>query len=112
MPHRQVVAWQEYLRLRWNEPSRSDHYVMQLNEDLIRVNSKNPRAVKPGCRRLRFEFKARTQTADQSAEAMRHAKQLWVGRVAVAGKMKPEVVEVEPDYNTVRPDAVVDGRGP
>lgn len=28
MPHRQFLCWREWLKERWNQPSRSDHYQM------------------------------------------------------------------------------------
>lgn len=37
MTHRQFDAWQEWLGLQWNLPSRSDHYGMQVAQKLEAV---------------------------------------------------------------------------
>lgn len=94
MTHRQFVEWGEWLRQQWNVPSRADHYVMQLNEDLLRVNSKQPRSVKDGCRKLKFKFE---QAGGQlTEEQMKVQKQLFLARgLAKAGKTKATVVEVK-----------------
>lgn len=40
MTHRQFEAWQWWLREEWNHPSRSDHYLMQIVAELLRIPAK------------------------------------------------------------------------
>lgn len=55
LTHRQFLAWQEWLNLQWNEPDRTDHYLMQVSYDIRRVNAKNPSRVKYKDTRITFK---------------------------------------------------------
>lgn len=35
--HREYLTWMQYLDNQWNQPSRSDHYLMQLAAEVHRV---------------------------------------------------------------------------
>lgn len=54
MTHRQYVAWQKWLSSQWNEPSRTDHYLMQVAAESFRPHARHPEAVKMDSYRLKF----------------------------------------------------------
>ena len=48
LSHRQLLAWQAWFEMEWNRPSRTDHYLMQLNYDVRYLFSKTrPRTLDP-----------------------------------------------------------------
>lgn len=102
MTHRQFTAWQEWLKSEWNEPSRTDHYLMQLNTTLSQVNAKDPKTVKFHESKLKFRI---TKPVDpNSPEGLRVAKQLWIGRAKALARGKtvtyvevPAPVELPPN---------------
>ena len=58
--HREFLLWCEWLRLQWNEPSRTDHYLMAvaLELRLIRESfSQTPRPVSLDQMRVKFQFR-------------------------------------------------------
>ncbi len=38
--------WLEYLKQEWREPNKTDHYLMQIAQEIRRANSKKPNSVK------------------------------------------------------------------
>lgn len=53
MTHRQYEAWQEWLELEWNKPSRGDYYVMRVAAEIKGLFSKTSIDLES----LRIEFK-------------------------------------------------------
>lgn len=37
IPHRQFLMWQERIKRGWNQPTRSDHYLMQIAQNICNV---------------------------------------------------------------------------
>lgn len=37
MPHRQFLMWQERIKRKWNQPDRSDHYLMSIAQKVCNV---------------------------------------------------------------------------
>ncbi len=101
MTHRQFVAWQEWLRQRWNEPALTCHYLMNLDASVRRGYAKDPKAVTAEQGRLKFKFKRKQVGGGAGSgtdpEFRRHQKALWLGRAMVRSKVKPTVTEVRPD---------------
>lgn len=64
MTHRQFVAWQDWLGRQWNEPTRSDHYLMQIAAEVRRVNlakAEDQKSITLEMYEIPFEFKVKTE---------------------------------------------------
>lgn len=72
----------------WNQPSRTDHYLMQLTAVTAQANAKNPRLIKAERYRLRFGPSTPSSPENQAARAAL-AKSVWMARVSKAGP-RPE----------------------
>jgi hypothetical protein len=51
------MAWMEYLKQQWNEPTRTDHYLMQVARKVLLAAGVNPRHVDD----MKIEFVTRKQ---------------------------------------------------
>lgn len=92
MTHRQYLAWQAWLGMEWNRPSRSDHYLMQLALVTMRANMKHPGRVQ--MKHLQLEFKEVTRTASKPEgrldprkieKAAAVSKARWFGMLGKSG---------------------------
>lgn len=82
MTHRQFAAWIAWLSEQWEQPSRTDNYLMQIAAEIRRGNVKKPRSVKIEHMRLRFKSSSRKpKLTREQATALSKAK--WL---AVVGK--------------------------
>lgn len=77
MTYRQFSVWQDWLDEQWNSPSRSDHYVMQLNATVANMFSKNLLDMK----KLVIKF-VRSVSRKSEADRTLASKQFWA---ALAG---------------------------
>jgi hypothetical protein len=69
MTHRQLIAWQQWLRDEYNHPSRTDYYLMQLTSCVLRTDAK--------LEDLRIKFKGSVQEAPVTKEqAIAQAKRM------------------------------------
>lgn len=82
MTHRQFTRWQQYLVRRWNKPSRTDYYLMQLNCTVKQLLAKNPRRIKIQDQKLKFNQGGEQLTREQ---ATNKSKSNWLGMFAKAG---------------------------
>lgn len=80
--NREYQAWTEWLDRQWNEPDRTDHYLMQVAREVAYTHV-NPRKV--GKMKITFEKQAvgpepvpKKMTRKQAADA---ARARWTGRV-------------------------------
>lgn len=80
-----------------DEPSLTDHYLMQLNADVVRGHAKHPRQVK--AEQFRLKLRASTSPAKEDGktagprdarEAAAWQKAAWIARVG----MKPTIITV------------------
>lgn len=64
--HRQFIVWMEWFRRQWNRPERTDYYLMQLANFLIRSKDE------PGKRKIKFTFERprRRRRAKQVEETL------------------------------------------
>lgn len=74
--YRQLLAWIEYLDVQWDEPTRSDFYLMQIACEVRRVLAKDRNAIQLKHFFLKFNS---PQLAPASAEV---AKAVWQARLA------------------------------
>ncbi len=68
MTHRQYVAWQEWLQQQWNEPTRSDHYLMQIAAETRRVNlakAEDQKSVAIEMYEIDFKFKTKEESVKE-----------------------------------------------
>jgi hypothetical protein len=86
MSHRQFQAWQHWLNDQWDEPSRTDAYLMQIACEVRRGNAKHPGQVQLKHFVLRF---TPPKPAPPTPETIAASKAVWLGRMG----MKADVVE-------------------
>jgi len=41
MTHREFRTWHEWLKIQWNTPSRTDHYLMKIAKEIRSIFNKN-----------------------------------------------------------------------
>jgi len=97
LTHRQYRVWAEWDKLQWNEPSRTDHYLMAVAAEVRRGNVKHPRNVKTEHFELTFRFDAgsgrgehggdrrSTRSSISRDEVTKQAKTDWLGMFGKAG---------------------------
>lgn len=73
----QMRAWQAWLALEWNRPSRSDFYVMTVAAEVRRGHVKKPKSVK--LQHFELEFKRKSGRANKPApdQQMELSKARW-----------------------------------
>jgi hypothetical protein len=64
--HREFLLWCDYLDEEWNTPSRSDHYLMQIAQEVRRVLSKKPNKIK--LKEFLFKFTRSSEKERQKPE--------------------------------------------
>lgn len=92
--YRQMLTWMAYLGEEWNQPDRSDHYLMQIAMEVRRVLHKNPSSVKLDDMKIPFDpvhtkdgkVKRKVATPEEREEATRVAKVAWGMRLGSATK--------------------------
>ena len=52
--HTQFLVWHEWLRRQWNKPNRTDHYLMQIDKDMINLAAKHPTSMSE--RKIKWTF--------------------------------------------------------
>lgn len=78
----------------WNEPSRTDHYLIQIASEIRRGNVKRPRSVKHEHLKIKFVEKGSKPTSPMTKElAAKLSKARWVARMG----MPVQVVTVPPN---------------
>lgn len=82
MTHRQFAVWLAWLGEEWNHPSRTDHYLMQLDVTVKRLLAKHPGRIKFEQSQLKFGPVARRgpQTKEQATAI---SKAAWLGRMTM-----------------------------
>jgi hypothetical protein len=82
MTHRQYTTWEAWVEAQWNQPDRSDHYLMLLCTILSKVNSKNPDRVTMSGMKIKFTRpdSSKVQTKEGAAEM---SKVGWFGRLGI-----------------------------
>lgn len=87
LTHREFLTWGEWFKQQWNEPNRSDHYLMQIACEIVRVNLKKGAAQKLKLSQFLLPFKwIMGGQAVSPEEAARQAKRTWIARLG--GKVK------------------------
>lgn len=82
MTHREYLTWLEWLDQQWDEPSRSDYYLMQIAAEVRRgyVASRYARRIRIPDFRLRFQRPRRPRNL---REATRWAKAKWFAALGI-----------------------------
>ena len=76
--HREYKLWLQLFEAEWNEPNRSDHYLMQIAQEVRRGNFKKASA-KLSSYKIPFTKPTATHQSEREAYAKR-AKALWMSR--------------------------------
>jgi hypothetical protein len=91
MTHRQFRAWHCWMDRQLNQPSRTDHYLMQVAAEICRSRVKDPSRVADSDFKIRFTDKRSKDrdgwnTEGQTAEEVsRRSKAAWFGWMASCG---------------------------
>lgn len=86
MTHREFQTRWAWLQEQWNNPSRTDYYLIQIAREVRAVLSKNPNQIK--FEHLRIKFKEKAEGRKPSVQkAAQWAKARWFG---LTGKGKAE----------------------
>lgn len=91
MTARQFRAWQAWLALEMESPSRTDHYLMQVAAEVRRGQVKNPRQVKLNDFRLRFvapQDRGLRATGMSDEQALAAEKAMWFSAVGMGRKKR------------------------
>lgn len=86
MSHREVAARLQWLEDQWNEPSRTDYYLMQVALESFFSHRKRPKDPLPSDWKIPFKFEKRDQPANKPKtreQATAWAKARWFGLVGV-----------------------------
>lgn len=73
MSHREYLTRLAWIEENWNDPDRSDYYLMQIAQEIRKVMSKKPKNIKLDHLKIKFGMKEDLQKkqADRS-------KQIWL----------------------------------
>lgn len=80
--NREYNLWMAYLESQWNRPNRTDNYLMQIAQEIRRVLSKNPGAIKADGFKLKFEVTEAEEPIPPQEKADR-SRSVWLGSVGV-----------------------------
>jgi hypothetical protein len=83
--HRQYCVWQYWLASEWNQPDRSDHYLMQIAFAILRVNAKHPSKVRMQDQKIEFVIGGQSKSAPNiptnPTSLAAQAKAIWASRM-------------------------------
>ena len=102
--HREYLTWQKWEAQQWNEPSRSDHYLMRVAQRVQQVLAKEPNKITLDHQRVPF------RQVKQQAPATKPTKQTltewtkarWAGMVGLVRKRKKNDASQRRGYRTLR----------
>lgn len=95
MTLRQLEAWTEWLEEQWNEPSRTDHYLMQIACEVANVLRK--KRIPQGKFKIPFKFVPKEGKRGEYDETASFG--FWGAMVAAAGGDLGQVEENTEDGN-------------
>lgn len=94
--HRQYLSWSEYLDSLWNEPSRTDHYIMRNTLEIIHSR---PKAKARDLKDMKIKFRERgrdsSREIDPNSEHGKNIIALAKAQALARMTMKPTVIRVE-----------------
>ncbi len=93
MTHRQFLVWQAWLEEEWENPSRTDFYLMQLEATLIDVNRTDGLGTDVNKRKISFKPKKPLSKDSLMMAAKRRKAQImeqYKGKVTVIEVDKPQ----------------------
>jgi len=81
MTNREFNTWMEWLDEEMNRPSRSDHYLMSIAQEVRRVLSSRPGQIQLDHFRLKFDRVLSLSPEQQRAQDLAHSKAAWKSRL-------------------------------
>lgn len=85
MTHREYLTRLAWIEAEWKIPNRSDWYAMQVAQEVRRVLSKKPNAIK--LKEFKLKFEDTEKKKESPKETMDHSKSVWY---AIAGLPIPQ----------------------
>lgn len=83
LTHRQYLAWGAWFDGEWHRPSLSDHYSMQIAQEVRRVLSRKPNSIKLEHFKLQFE-RPTEKTEEDEQRQLEIDKSVWAFRLSAA----------------------------
>lgn len=78
--NRQHLVWVEWLKMQWNAPNRTDHYLMQVAAEVARQWAKHPQSCKLGNFIIQFGGD-KPLTPTQRKRQIQDSKDRWLSAV-------------------------------
>lgn len=94
MPHRVFLMWREWLRGEWDNPSRTDYYLMQDAYCAMAPHVKNPPTFEK--MKIRFKWERTRKKKEDPVEAAKRARAVSLARLGSVGALKGMTVTVAP----------------
>ena len=85
--NRKFLAWVQWFKDQWNNPSLTHYYLMQLSRDVRRCLAKNPNAITSEQSRLQFEMKPKLTSKEERAAAGERSRRTWMGFLNASFKL-------------------------
>jgi len=87
MTHREYLTRLAWLNMEWEKPSLSDHYLMQIAQEVRRVLSKKPKNIKLDDFEIKWvPKKTLEQTKKEKEAAVKSSKRSWFRALGISGK--------------------------
>ena len=84
--YREYLDWQVRFQEEWNEPSRTDHYLMLIAHRIQYVLSKSGGKVNLKSQRLPFSFKKQGKQSQDKKTLLEWSKAAWCGALGIKQK--------------------------
>lgn len=95
--HRQFMVALQWLRDQWENPDRTDYYLMQIAAEVRRGNAKNPRSVDANDFKMKFResgrsrrYSRRNLTREQAASISKATWMMRLGMLPAHNKNEPD----------------------
>lgn len=86
MTHREYLLRLAWIEESWSIPDRTDHYLMQIAQEVRRVLSKSPNRIQMKDFEVKFVSKDRKVTAQEKEKSVRTSKSTWFVALGISGK--------------------------
>ena len=84
--YREYLVWMAWLSLQWNEPDRSDHYLMQIAQTVRQILRKNPNKVTLQQQKIPFVSKEDGRQSVTKEVTAKQSKTRWFGWIGLGRK--------------------------
>lgn len=97
--YREYLIWQAHFLAEWDEPSKTDFYLMQVAQLICQVNAKKGKRYRLEQFRIRFKEQKRVETEEEKAENLKRLKAAAIARVG--GKVVRVTIPKQPNTDNL-----------